>query len=600
MRFLIWTLFIFLLAGTTQAANVVVNSTCVLIDVVIKTEEGNTSNTELECPESDPSKTFRIKYFWLDATQASILFSGYSGGYFEDFFGKNRSILRNEIFADFSKLIADFGTSPEFDSTTDAEEGIPIPNVENRIATKSSGPLLGGLKFRPAELAKLRIFEGDRAFAWPDVRSTIQFMDTVSWPSSLSRTYYSDDNVNGLGTTELNAQLARGELSPLECVLMYKPVSVEEFGRYDDELAAGRAEIKRRRGKTLGFNPELIVDGAMKTLSVTSFDSGIPYGFLSIFAASGNWPDDFLFRFGHYSTNDCGGTSSMGFWIQPRRPFLLVAVVQSKQSSFDLNGLVFGLDESGILRSNLDYKKETVFDLGEMSFKKSEALIIPLRMELRYNKEAFPISALGENQKARTLFEFVNQIPEEIFSGKLSDQSEDGKEIIQQFEKQKSELASPKFQNVEPIYYWKNAYELRGVRIQNQVYSVRKAQRTALFSNGYFEEGSCPFFRWKLSSDQVGHEARILVAASSEKQSTIERKLINSNYIGFDIIERELETTYLDRVTLRGPNSVDEKLLFKNVVLAPGEKISYVGPLPKGWTLVIQGHYEAMTRTSER
>src|ERR1019366_1796761 len=102
-----------------------------------------------------------------------------------------------------------------------------------------------------------------------------------------------------------------------------------------------------------------------------------------------NWPDDFLLVSSSLTLDTCDGGYTMGLELEPRALKLLAVVLQPKHRNLDIAGFSFLKDNDESLRKLKSASSAYEASEGVVSLAKDEALIIPLKIELRYEPKDF-------------------------------------------------------------------------------------------------------------------------------------------------------------------------------------------------------------------
>jgi hypothetical protein len=230
--------------------------------------------------------------------------------------------------------------------------------------------------------------------------------------------------------------------------------------------------------------------------------------------------------------------------------------------------------------------------LAGIQLGRGESLLIPLRIELRYDKNIGPISAVLANSDSTQTHKSILGAPVSKFVF-FDNFGRDSKEL-KPIEKLRSEFRSPAFRNVTQTYYYGKSSSLKAVSINGKSYNTRPAPASALVMNGFFEEGSCPFLLFRLSDGELSSNGRILVGADAPSLARTDEIIIPAGSRAFQIIEKEPERTYITKISLRNSQNGDEAVVARSLVLKSREGIEF--NLPPNYAhfdrLSISGYYE--------
>src|SRR5262249_16542987 len=127
------------------------------------------------------------------------------------------------------------------------------------------------------------------------------------------------------------------ETYALMCVQLYKLLKRSEISNYKTELAALQKLLTIQQIRREDVTNDVVNEDIRSPLLQNRTPEALAY------LGSESWPDDFLLAFGSAITNGCAGTR-IGFYAIPRRLYTLIAVIEAKSGSVELQGMTFNVD----------------------------------------------------------------------------------------------------------------------------------------------------------------------------------------------------------------------------------------------------------------
>jgi hypothetical protein len=374
-----------------------------------------------------------------------------------------------------------------------------------------------------------------------------------------------------------------GEL--LSCTALYRPITKEEYDRYWDSVEdLYRAKMSEKYMVNLIY--------ADNTFREEARANNLSYDALGYYTQF-NWPKDFALAFGDFAMSDSCFPAAFGIYVEPRQLFVQFAVIEAQARNLDIRGFTFESDNREFLREDMKTEAETKFPIGQVSLRRGESLIIPLRIELRYSPSERPISMLSSGRAAEGIYQTIKKFREDPL--KLLDRKEDGKwEAVTS--KAKSSFRAPEKLVVTQRYLFGKAIQLKRIWIDDKEHGARPAPPFALVSFPGGGEGSCPHLYFRSGDGDLLYNGRILVAASgpSKRQETL--ITIPDNTVGFAIREQEPEIALLKNVRLRNRSTGETTTIARDIVLPPRRGVELNIPLEfqKNSDLIIDGWYESL------
>ena len=265
-----------------QSGNITTNQgTCNLS--VINTGSGS-QTVEMEagiCSDwVDPSKALRIRYVWLDAISASLLFAGKSEGNLAKALGDRPYILKNKVYEEVATIINKFGSHL-------AERGVSYVASELRGRKGSNSTNDEFSMFQAALGNRPKIYNAQEMIGIPDVDANLSVQNTNQFPKSYSM-YYGGSFA--------------GPNSVLNTVVLWRPVTKRDLSDYSQNVKRMRNLVIHRKVKVWDGNAwtTLADPVAPKTISA-----------LRYFSRSG-LPDDFIYIMG-FGLGGCAPPTGVGF-----------------------------------------------------------------------------------------------------------------------------------------------------------------------------------------------------------------------------------------------------------------------------------------------
>jgi hypothetical protein len=225
--------------------------------------------------------------------------------------------------------------------------------------------------------------------------------------------------------------------------------------------------------------------------------------------------------------------------------------------------------------------------------KKDETLIIPLRIELRYDLKEQPVSFIVNSRDAEALHNQIIKIPADVLGFSVPVDQDSTRTV---FQKLKQELRKPETSAVTQTYIFGPAYNLNDITLKGQRIGVRPAPASALayVGNTKVEAGSCPFL---FVEDEVNSYAKIgrtLVGAYDKILGRVEEIPIPNGTRSVHVSEQEFEVTYLNKILVKV--NEEKKTLAENVIIRPGSSREF--PIPENFRenarIIIDGYYEPL------
>ncbi len=570
-----------------NATSVIIGS-CNIVEQNITVGKGATVINQVDCVPPTIEDSFLLRYAWLDESTSSLLVAGHFDSSLRPLIGNVQNILKNAVFRQVEDIVHRFGNPirPESDLLQKGTE-YSLMGRKGEVTLNNSGQPIP-----ISVLKKLRLYAGSERIILPDISALQTLVKTPHWPSNYDMTYSNEerrklDFVHGKQEAENTA---------LMCVLLYRPLSKADLEDYWNNMEELEKLVNSHQ-----FRQEEVINHA---LSSDDFRlNSVQNRALEAMQYFGerNWPDDFLLAFGSAYTQVCGEGYDIGFYALPRQLFTLVAVIEAKASAIEIQSMTFDVDQDEHLRVAKigdDVEKSAP---GAIILKKGETVIVPLRVELRYDLDQYPVNVVAHNnaKESADLYKRIMASPSNVLKFKSRDPQQDVSKKLPPprvvFEKLKTDFRQPQHRAITQSYVFGRSYSLKDITLKGKAIPVRPAPASALVFIGGTGAGSCPFLFVDDEVNEYVRIGRILVGAYKQELARTETIQLPRGTRSVYISEQEPEVTHLERVVAKNSGS-QETLLMENVDIRPGwsQKIEIPEPLRDNAQLIIRGHYSPL------
>lgn len=568
---------------TAQTANSVVLGSCNIVQQNLAVAKGSTVINEVDCVPPSLEDSFSLRYVWLDATTSSLLIAGYFDSSLKPLIGSMQSVARNSVFHRLEDIVHRFGTPISDTSGTVLSKDVEysLQGSRSEISVSNRGDRL------PLDvIKKLKLYDGEQTILLPDTSALQTLIGSQTWPTGYKITY-SDE----FGTLDRSKTKQDIENAALMCVLLYKSLSKETLVNYwnDMDLLETLIEKKQlRQEEVVNASVNVSEDFRVAALQNQAI-AAMPY------FGEKNWPEDFLLGFGNAYTEGCGTGYNVGFYALPRKLFTLVAVIEAKASTIEIQGMSFDVDATEGLHVLSKGDKTETAPPGSIVLQKGETVLVPLRIELRYDLDQTPVATLVDAQGPRKLYTKITSLPNTTFQFRSSELSSIAAQppVRTIFIKAKSAFRPPETMQVTQSYVFGPGYNLKDITLKGKAIAVRSAPASALVFVGDTGLGSCPFLFVDGEADKYVKIGRVLVGASNAGLAREEIVQLPSGTHYFYVSEQEPEITRLERVSVKGGTNSEEVILAENIEVRPGwsRRFEIPGPLRGNTQLTIRGYY---------
>ena len=560
------------------AANVLVGN-CNQVNQNIEVSGQATLIIENDCYADDPSKSFRVRYFWVDSLSLSFLMAGYADEELQVIAGKSPRIWHGGIYPLLDDIFKRFGERPGpgsnffysgYSSAFLSKEG----RVEDYNFRRFD-------ELPESVRRSLRIYTGIQPILWPDIEAFREFFETPAWPSRYKMSYGTGSAINYQELSEIASRTSRADDVVANCTMIHDLVTRDEFNRFPVDVRK-MADVIEGNDVLQPMEPNL--SNLNKMGSPVSFRS---FAAMKYFG-SHNWPRDYLVRHGSYIRENCGMSAGLGISVYPREMFVLVAVVEATGRRLELDGFGYVVDRASGLRNNISATEAKREEFAFPALNRGDSIIVPLRLELRYDLDLPQFRYSRPNDVSGEYFNEIRVLNRPVV---LNDGSYSPGRVIS---KPVSAFRPPEFDQIERTYYFGDAHDLEYVIIGGKSYEVRKTPKMARLSVGGFQEGSCPFLEFVEADGKPSLHGRILVGANHQSRSRSERIPIPEMARSIILSEREPEISHIEKIELVDASN-RRILLAENIILKPWDSLQL--PIPENLrqgplSMEISGYYK--------
>lgn len=590
-----------------DAANAtVVVGDCNQVVEKIEIGDGSTATIVNNCPLK-PEDSFTVSFYWLDSLSLSFLMAGYTNDYMKAVLSPDPVVLQNSVHASIKDILKRFGERPvilEIDDdgneiVNDSGRFDRFPLYSPRIIGNSevaNSPELSLTDMPASTWHKLRIFDGEANIIWPDIDAFEAFFRSPNWPKGYSMTYAQPDD-GMYGEVDLALELQRRPTATarylLECSAIHKAVGKDEFTGYWDRLKKLTKMIKESESGAELYSP--FVGADIKWTPPESRSNMNSYEAVKYFGRE-HWPSDYIFVRGNLQVDLCGGAAGFGLAAIPRDLFTLVAVIKPTSEWLSVRGLVYKEDKQTQLRKDVNPTEEVVQTDELPSITKGQSLVLPLRIELRYDMENFaymvddpdPTDIYGKMQAIKDrevvidpkLYLKDSLASEYVETSGTTEDDETNEAVdLPAIRKSVSAFSAPTRTPVTQTYVYGKSLDLEAVAVKDAIVKVRKTPRYALLSQGGFDGASCPFLYVREADGQLSLKGRILVGADKASKARTEEVAIPAGSLAIVLMEKEPEITLFSSIEYRSGENEPWHQLRSASRLEPGETVELSLPV---------------------
>ncbi|TAY13747.1 hypothetical protein [Rhizobium leguminosarum] len=588
----------------------IVGSNCVLV-VQTDNDQGKEIVNKLTCPQ-DASKSYALRYIWLDTNQISLLLARYSDKNISPIFGDHPLVAKNSVYDELKSIFEKYGSKySELSAVT-----FPGHFTLSGKDKPETGDALD-ISFRkwyaevPIAVRRNIVFSRfEENIIWPD-RDLSDSLQGQGWPSKYKYVYGSEntaDETIDLFARHLERDARRNKTTLAEmvgeCTTFYQLVNKTEFDGYWDRIDQLEKALTSEEIQTWQFDGS---DADVDTEDfIQSLSSNPTYDFYAD-VGKNYWPTDLLVATGSISTGsdepDCGEAGGgISLAVVPRSLYALVGVITPLSDPIVVRSARLEHDDTIKLRSMLSYAPDTTTtQLSELSLSQQNgnSLIIPLRLELRYDPDDLPLSQISTKQGDNPIFKVFQRYPKAPVNFKRCGPDVDGPDSskikCKSFLKQTlGDFPEPISTDVTGTYYFGPALQLKTLEINGKDVDVRDAPKFGLVVSDSGEYGSCPFAYFEMDNGSVLYQGRILVGASSPANAKIDHLTVPSGAKRLIIREIEPEITHVYSIDFSNLSNTVKNVNFSTPLrILPRQQISI--EIPDGTReLTVSGYYDPL------
>jgi hypothetical protein len=430
-----------------QDASSTIFGSCNIVQQNVTVPSGSTVINQVDCTPQRPEDSFALRYVWLDEVTSSLMIAGHFDPSLRPLVGSIQTVFRNQVYHELQTLTQRFGNA-----STQFSKGSIFEKVEGHApkysiaGAKEDVELESHVGVLPTDaLRRLKLYDGSQPIILPDSSALSRLFATAEgWPDRYKMTYYTE--TGDLLTQSLSGTEA--EASVFQCMLLYRFVARSELEQYWGQLE----ELERFATRTpLTGDATNRRQGYIKSAALRNKAVGA-----MLHLSQKSWPDDFLLAFSKIyagGESGCEGPYSVEFYALPRKIFTLAAIIEAVKDAVEVQGMAFDVDRTEGLHTLKDSggKREKA-PMGAVVLKKGETLVIPLRIELRYNPDEYPVKALSGAGEATQLREKISELPVDLFRFRGYEWNEKGGRARTLFAKRKEDFRKPESSSLVPTY----------------------------------------------------------------------------------------------------------------------------------------------------
>lgn len=562
---------IFLIMSTgfyAHAQTSLVYGNCNVVNQSVAISDGSVLNQSIDCVPRSVENSFRLRYVWLDEMSFSLLISRTPSEPMDALLGKHPLIVKNEIYAELKEIWLRFAQP----ASSFKHSGLTT-QVLGQSGTRSLSDLLL-TRLDEESLERIRLLHS-QPIVWPYGLRSEEISRTRGFPVELNMTYgtdyldYIENEINSMRGSDDHSSVSSSAIS---CVILYDFVSQLQFANYWKDV--------RVVGEMIDEEPALskyVIPTYSPTGAPAWVDNG---GYASVaYLSRLNWPEDFLLRIGRPLLDDCAGVKEFSFSALPRKLFVKLAVIEFQNSQYDLRSINYNIDRDYSIRDAPSYVEAMEMGLGSLSPGAGRSVLVPLSIELRYALDEPPFRFIQPNPDSKRFAEAIQGSPFNAF------------DVDGWFKKDKDSFRIPQHKRIKGTYIYGPAIELTSLNVGGERIDARKAPAVAAVTDGYFEEGSCPFLYFVGLDGTILRYGRILIGTNGHQNRRKETIKIPPGTRFVLIQEEEPEISYLDEIVLHKHAAGEDVEVerYTNIKLLPQHAIKIPIPFSTESALLIGG-----------
>jgi hypothetical protein len=609
--------------GIGESSTSVVVGKCNSVNQNVRLGRGASLNVYIDCDPGNGKPGYRIRYLWLNSRQISFLLANYIDDTMAKLVSGTPKLVRNEVgealenimkIASVRLTTTGGGVNPAAYAldlispdikTASGQSSQPTAFPSGRTASSGRGNQITGLS--DEVLGRLRIYTGEEPIIWFDAEASRMVKETLGWPAAYKISYgkgsydygyrtmlfgvpgFSPAQIGGLRPNS-NADI--GKL--LTCVILHRFATQLEFKSYWDRVADAEKMLSGKLlDRSLLVNQRFLSDdgnGSLRDMSIKNEAMDAIDHF-----TEKNWPDDFLLVAGKYEESECGGGGGFGFYAIPRKLFVLFAVIEPLSKDVELGEIGYNVDAESGLRTGPAFSSSRNETMRPITLRRGESAVIPLRIELRYLRSEYPISAIADDKQSLRYYDAIQKSRAETFTLRYNEpeKTQTG-ELF--FAKARASFEPPQPTAMRDAYVFGNALQIETLMLDGIRTKIVPPPASAVLAVLFAGEGSCPFMYFREPDGQLSLFGRVLVGASSQSEEREQVIRIRGTMKSLIVAEKEPEISFIKSIEARDKQSGATYRLAENIEIRPNRAAEF--PLPTELSadseIVIRGYYQSL------
>jgi hypothetical protein len=582
---------IFLTLDTALGDTAVVIGSCNIVQQKVTISNGSTVINVCTPPSIEES--FALRFAWLNSDTTSLMMAGYFDPSLRPLFGTEQMVVENAVYNRIKEILARFGSPKrkESDGSKDSKYRIASGQADDLEFAESSIPT--------AVLKHARFYDGESTILLPEVGPLATLLRSDGWPMGYRLTYYTNSNVDLSVPLDFKNASYVAENSVLACTLLYQALPKASFDRYWEDMNALEEFVTSNKidsMKVTNINVDREVPWRKSGQVEIGAQQNKAIEALRYFGAA-SWPADFVFGFGGAANDNCAGTR-LGFYAQPRRLFTLVAIIESRVPTLEIQKLHFTVDQDANLRPLKSGSTAEESTSGAIVLRMGEAALVPLRLELKYDLDAIPLSAVTKSDEPQQIYNMIASSPVAMFHLRepAPDYTDENQKLSVVLRKSKAVFRAPEVSAIKRSYIFGPSYELHDIVIKDKIVLLRNTPAFALFRMGQVDGGSCPFLFVDDETTNNIKIGRVLIGAVGIHNKRVESIALPEKTQSVFVTEQEPEVTHLIRVAVLDDSLAEETIIGTDLEIWPGQTVKFEIPStmrshPK---LLLEGFYKPL------
>lgn len=579
--------------GASNASNVAIGN-CIVIVEQNNVTNSNVVATDIGCPQ-DPNTAIRVKYFWLDSASFSLLNQGYTDFGIDKLVGSNPFIINTPANLSFSELIKRFGTYADSSSAFDGEFITVSTHHGGGNRKKHNTDEIDfepGKNTRQFEIAfppgkRPRIYDANDLIYIADPNLIKELYNSSEWPIGFHKAYRSSWGYAGFttNTDDIQKIISSNDLRqfqehlddpvfPIETY--YESVIWRQLKKSDIEDYYRKARQVAKEIDREGYSNFTFSMGTHKytgdevgnlsdqdniytityQLNLRAFRNNFSV-ISALYYTRDHFPSDFMKLYGFMESHVGDEEFGWNFVSIPRKPYVLVAVVENIGGAgalYDLKEFRATKSISAKLRDAKSEEMGAPFSIEYIpqKFRSGDTIVLPLKIELRdytyVGRQDVPISVEPINNPVMEAFfkkviKFGSELNTTGFHTPL-------------VKKQIKSFAQSEIPPTARTYLYGQSINIDSVVINGKAWPLRQFNPNRTYMVAGFEGGSCPILYFQRHGESEATKVgRILREANGEERIQTQEIFLGENVNKIVIAEEEPEVATIKSIEFYG---VDE------------------------------------------